>query len=1171
VAADNERQAVNLLGRDALTEDEANDFERNLAELRESREEMLDNNATQAAANNGDNNQPAPMDHQDLMNVLRAAVLSARPKSTRLDEYNPVDHQQQIENTLNNWGLDPELVRPELTDVMTTSLDRKEIARWKEEFKSRDTSRGAGNKLFAKKAARPFYGVLRADLSKKQVATRIDHQVRHLNAQIDELVPGSKLRLNYEAGRSVDAAISATMGVVGAEVDASFQKSGNTEVEIRCSSDQYQCQIKPGDSWKGSLSAEVSASFLKFAKASGSIGASVQNVHFDGIILNFDRGDTPEEAEAAKRKMQTVLERMATGDDLSVDEWNSLTDGVQLVFENQNQGDLEGGLKAEVDATGNLLGSAASVGAELGASGKTHGRTKTHVIVDGDTTLLKSEKRYSYQAEIEAEVSAQVDFGTPANAQQNNLGDFNSSAKAAKNFKKGTDALGKASHVWGDQSNNVAAGFGLNVSAELGASTTWERRAYAKSQVAMDSTTGMIKKAELDFQATLNGHTMDSDDTRRKAAYGLLGRLASWSGHKQEFDACLTDANGDDTPVKTELDNLLRQTSGTDYLVFKLELSPSKMDEANEYLAQANALEDPTKGTVTPVKKGEAATLRRKAQLILNDRNNYVPNKVNLAPTQDDTISRQGDYIPGVSDLTSKPIVGDALAVGLAFTNPALSVTKSVGDAPSGLSPVTAKVTSQMIERSELKQEFGHERKLGYQAPQRQSSFAGMGDRAIIAPSPQRNTGQTGATNATSTNPTTVNPTGPIPASPMPTATTQAYGGNPANTPPPTSPNTQQTPPQSTSSPQSSSAQSANDQPAIGNQLPLEAVQFEQLNSANERLYQHRRSNKDKLASSQMNAMQNLYDGLASSGNFEKLKRQNANRRLEVDKAGDHDLQNLNFLGNYAAKSRINVRAKNGRFEFTERLDPVDAQNHKPVQVGGRGLPNNANIHQSGGRNCYVLATLQALQSSPRGANHLMNRINFGNADDPTATFTFRTADVSLQKSKSPSNYAAKDNDPSVELTMRAVDIATHYDLDSNVIGIQNRTGEVFEMFDLLEVPYTSMGARDLADAIPSEQNILQMKNEVTEYNKEVRALKQKNPNTKLEDIKEKKPKAPRLPEIPGAARLYGIDAVNHRDSDDDDLIAEDIVDRRVNALHEWQKQAGSSSNKKLQNVLEKS
>ena len=709
----------------------ARQYERQVANTLNTRKTLFPH-LDQRVANNAANGQAAapPLEHRDMINILRAAVLSARKPGTRMDQYNPALHKADIEQTLTNWGILPELVRPELDDIMTTRLDKDEIERWQKDFKDIDTSRGAGDKLYSgsagKQMAKPFYGAGPANFKDKHVKQRVDHQVRHLNAQIDEMTPGSKLRVSYQSSKDIDASVTAKKGVVAAEIEGDIEWGSDSEIEILCHDDSYDMQIKPGSHLAASISASASLQLGKFVNLGASLGIDLEHTHFNGIILKFDREDDP---EAAKQKLQKFVEAMARGEDLSVDEWNGLTDNVQLVYEKQNQGGVEAGVKAEANLTDDLLGNTAAAKLSLGATGQMLGRTKTHVITDAESLTLEAEKKYSYQATADIDMDVRLAFGQSPN--KSNLPDVNAHNQSSQNFQAGSDELGKGTIQSGPLKGT---GANINVDLELGASTTWERRAYAKSKVTMNRSTGLIEKAELDFESTMNGNTMDTDEKRQKTAFKLLKRLGTWSGHGAEIDRMIgPEAVPND--LRRDLNEVFKHTSGSDFLNLKLALKEDKKDEANELLAQANELDDPSKGRVTEATKEEAAKLRKQAQKILDNRANFYPQKVNLIPTQDDEISRSGDYFPGVSELAGSKYGSGPVGVPLGFTDPAIQISKQMGGQLASWSPASGKLVMTATERSNLKHELGNEHNLGWQAPAKDQFFAGNGDTVIEPPS----------------------------------------------------------------------------------------------------------------------------------------------------------------------------------------------------------------------------------------------------------------------------------------------------------------------------------------------------------------------------------------------------------------------------------------------------
>lgn len=620
------------------------------------------------------------MNHDQLVATLRAAVLSARPKGTQLKEYNPVDRLDQIENTLTNWGVDPEIVRPELNDVMTSQLDRAEIERWSEEFKPHDQSPGKNSNPLSGFGSKLMQGMVRADNPLAQKEERIDRQVRHLLAATDELTPGSKLRLDFSEGKAHELSAKMDLKKIEVETDIGIQHSKNAEIEIRCGKDKYELQIKPGSAF--SVDVSVQAKFFKLLGAQ--LGASISGMTFDGIILEFKRGGS--DSEDGLRRMQRVLGRMAEGKTISINEWNALADNVAMIFETEKQGDITGKVQVGIDEKMSVAGKkdALELKAVLGAQGAISGETETQLIVNTDTTLLRTEKQYQWVGSLSANATARFSLGK---------------------------AFGAVAERTTAEVDPVEAGLEPGLGGGLGFSTMWERRAYAKSEIQTDTSTGLINKAELSFEATLNGHLNDDVATRQKAGYELLTGLAEWSGHPDDFPATWAD----DADAKAQIDNMLRQTSGSDYLAIKLQLDQAKIDEANELLAQANTLEDPTRGSVTPENAKTAAELRKKAQQIVDDRGNYRPEKVILVPTLNDRIERTRDYLPEISNLKAKGHGGPMQAVGVAaalaeqVTEASLGVDFGVGQ---------ARYNIKEVEVTKVKQGFGNEISLDWAATQ---------------------------------------------------------------------------------------------------------------------------------------------------------------------------------------------------------------------------------------------------------------------------------------------------------------------------------------------------------------------------------------------------------------------------------------------------------------------
>lgn len=637
------------------------------------RKELINQQAAQ--------NPEQAMSHDQLMAMIRAVVLSVRPKGTQIKEYNPVDHLNQIENTLTNWGVDPEIVRPELNDVMTSQLDRAEIERWSKEFKPHDQSLGKGSSPLSDFGSTLMQGMVRADTPLAQKEQRIDQQIRHLLAATDELTPGSKLRLDFSEGKAHELSAKMDIKKIEVEADVDIEHSKNAEIEIRCNKNKYELQIKPGSAF----SVDVSAQTKLFKLLSIQLGTSISGMTFDGIVLEFRRGK--DNSENGLRQMQTVLGRMAEGKAVSINEWNALADNVMMIFEAEKQGDVTSKAQVGINEKMSVAGKkdALELKAALGAQGTISGETETQLIVNSDTTILRTEKQYQWTGSLSADAAARFSLGKT----------FGTVAEHA------TTEIGP-----------MEAGLESGLGGGAGFSTTWERRAYAKSEIQADNTsTGLINKAELSFEATLNGHLDDDVATRQKAGYELLKGLAEWSGHRDDFLA--TWAN--DTDAKTRLDELLRQTSGSDYLAIKLELNQAKMDEANEFLAQANTLEDPTKGGVTLENTRKAAELRKKAQQIVDDRSNYVPKKVTLVPTLNDKIERTRNYLPGVSNIKEKgrgggmQTVGIAVALAEQVTGASIGIDFGMGQAGYNI---------KEVETTKVKQGFGNEINLDWVAAQ---------------------------------------------------------------------------------------------------------------------------------------------------------------------------------------------------------------------------------------------------------------------------------------------------------------------------------------------------------------------------------------------------------------------------------------------------------------------
>ncbi|MGF1562902.1 MAG: hypothetical protein ACFB3T_12075 [Geminicoccaceae bacterium] len=739
-AAQSERNIIGALGGQDVDATVVTDFENAYAEKLARRQTLLD--APPAQAQGGNNaDAPARMQHKDLTNVLRAAVLAARPKGTRLDAYNPVDRKQAIEDTLHAWGLDPQLVRPELDDIMSTSLDSTELKRWQEEFKPDDRSLGAGDKRYSGNlsglVSRPFLGAVRADLVKKsQVEARRAQQMRHLNAQVDELVPGSKIVISTSSARSLDAAPRAKI-VPWAEVgiNASVEVGKEDEMEISCTRHDYELELKPGWTHGRGLSIEAEVGVKKlFAKlgAGVSVGKDWSDTHLKGVVLKFTHDGTPERQADAKLRMQTLMARMASGEELKVHEWNDLCDGTRMVFVDQNQGDLSGGIDGTAGVTTNVLDSGAAVwdsgldvGVSVSASGTKTKRSKAQTFVDAETTTRFDERMYSYQVAIGGEAHASLGIGSSVQDPTSGKQPGNQRATdVADQTGLGAQELGNLQGLQFTSDSN------LQVSVAKGNTTTWTRVAFARSTIDTDTATSLIKGAELDFVSSLSGHVLQNDEMRKKAAYTLLDGLGSWSGHKAEVQTALAANNA----VKTELDKKLSQTSGSDFLTLKLALKQSAIDQANELIAQANDLVDPSRGSVTKKEQDEAAKLRKHAQSIVNDRKNYLPKSVNLTPTQADQITRKSPYIPLVSDIPG--LSSTTRAAGL-VSSPALEIDKTIKDGAIGgkALKIEGPISGTRIEKSSYAQAFANIQALNYVDPQpdpANSPFNAMGDAAIV-------------------------------------------------------------------------------------------------------------------------------------------------------------------------------------------------------------------------------------------------------------------------------------------------------------------------------------------------------------------------------------------------------------------------------------------------------
>ena len=1035
---------------------------------------------------------------QQLTHVLRAAVLSARKPGVKLDQYDPTLHKQEIEDLLGDWGIDADTVRPELEDIMTTSLNRKEIERWQKDFAEHDQSRGAGPKLYEpdsskrwiknplKHAVKPFYGAGRADFSKNQVDRRIDHQMRHYMAQIDELTPGSKLRVDYAQSKDIGVDVSAKKGVAKVTVEADIEFGSDSEIEIRCNNKAYQMQIKPGRHLGGAIAASAGLELGKFANLGVSLGVDLEFTRLNGIILNFERGDDP---EAAKQKMQKVIEAMATGRDLSVSEWNELTDNVQLVYEKRNEGGIEAGASAEANLTGDMLGSTVAAKAALGATGQMHGRTKTHIISDSENLILQTEKKYNYQATVEIQADARVDFGVAPD--KTNINIKEPANQTAKNFQNVSNDMGK-----GTVRSGMFKGSGAdaNVDLELGFSTTWERRAYARSSVSMDKSTGLINDAKMDFKATMDGNTMAGDRWRARAGHKLLNRLADWSGHRQDIYSLLHEpddnAGQPDGPVvmrpngkHDELSEVFKHTSGSDFLNLQLTLKPEKKDEANDLLIKANALEDPSHGSVTNARKTEAKDLRQQAQKILDDRKNYYPRKINLIPTQMDQIKRSGDYVPGLSELAGTKPGTVLLGTPLAALDPSLQVSKQIGGQLASWSPVTAKLTSTAAEKSELKHELGNEHDLEWQPqPQAMNTFAGLGDAVVVPavpplppvpPAPPQDANANASDDELDDIPGNdddedndledqINQNHGTSPAPPPSSSQNASMANDDNTSL-SSPNN----PPSTGSGSTNNSQNANnDQPKPP---PIIQSSIERLNAANHRIYMARSSDKQEELAKELNAITNEYNKLANDPQFSKMRIETIRKNLDISKSDQNapvskDIENYNEFGNYLARSGVivGIAGSNDRLMFTERGAFNDKVDRISINDNNNGFPENDVYRQLPGSNtCHILAPLEALKHSPKGRQHLKSRFNF--ADKKNATMQLRNAQVVVEKSKPEDlKYGGVGSSNRTELILRGLDIYNHYDTEQKSVGIMNRNGEVQGTFDMLEIPTLQLSNQDL-------------------------------------------------------------------------------------------------------------
>lgn len=601
---------------------------------------------------------PGSASHRLLTAAIRAAVLAERPRGMPLHLYDPTSRMDAIEQRLVAWGLDLALVRPLVTDVISSSLDRAEMHRWEGEFADLDTSLGSGRGPDAQ--------------GKDAHRLRIDRQVRHLAAVSEELTPGSKARVNFGRGWQFTGKAGFDIVKFGAEAEVSGGRSSHDELTIGRQPGGYDLYLKAGN--KSNLSAALQVTFVKLLKAN--LEGKYKGYRISGLQLQFD--NTDQNGSPGLARMQKVLARMAEGDGLSIDEWNGLADKVKLVLEHGNEEELEASvtLGKHWDTPGAWTRDKATVSAAAKLGFALGGRReyKEWITVDDKTRSERSELEYAMSADISGSLGVTAAPGK----------------EAMEAYEKDTSG-----HFGGDGalSGDAAAGSGLGVTesgtlrgAIVGGGVEGERALAFGSTVVRDRVDDSYgADCEYEIKAPFPADLGREPAKKIAAAENYLNHLADVTGNGSDFRAAFQQAQ-----IRAQIGQQALQASGSDMVKLTMSIRPDALARANARLAEARQLEDTTKGSVTQDRRNHAQRLRDEADAIVRDKKNYQPHSLVILPTQTSQVSHSRPWIPG--DNTASKVA----SIGIAMIQP--SVEFDAVGIDVGAKLATTKTASSKLE-----------------------------------------------------------------------------------------------------------------------------------------------------------------------------------------------------------------------------------------------------------------------------------------------------------------------------------------------------------------------------------------------------------------------------------------------------------------------------------------
>jgi hypothetical protein len=527
-----------------------------------------------------------------VRHAVRAAVLLAREEAMQgIGKFDPFEARDEIEARLQSWGIDPLYHKPEIDDVLLTTLDGGEVETWLAQA-GRDFGKDAvDERSFGEQVAR-------AVVSRMTDNVGLDPATRHsVLALAKEMRVGDKVFVAQGDGVALRTGKIPVDPSGTLKVKAEISAGKRTLFELQRTAHGYELFFKGGTEGKGKLG--VNAGIFQVAEVGGAIGFGGKTV--GGVGVRFG---TLEDATAFLDKMMTTGEVRPT-------DWHAAQETV-VVDDRTREMEVE----AEASVTTKTLGEKV-------------GWVKDNLVLSGSIATKGDVQLF---AGVQATVAGKVEW---REVRESNVDHTRVESETVWQVK-GTLLAG--AYVVLPTAGDLAGNLAMD---RLGGSDALGFNPFIQPQKGVTATVsaGTTPVTQVHGSTILSDGQFAPDGLDTTWHFPLGGKpdRETVLGHLPDFAGKAMRGKLDDPTFGEQVDDLLAKAGAGDRIAVSFAVKPSIRDTINNHAREARRLQLEATAARDLGQSDEASSLDARAKVLTNeitrlmrDEDNYEPNELML-------------------------------------------------------------------------------------------------------------------------------------------------------------------------------------------------------------------------------------------------------------------------------------------------------------------------------------------------------------------------------------------------------------------------------------------------------------------------------------------------------------------------------------------------------------